>query len=95
MIPLAAVRGRLALPAAAVGGSRRPTQTSPTLPQRPSPHPAQTIPTRGTANAPAGTLSEAQAEPTEAKDFDEMPGPASLPFIGTLYKYLPFGKSSP
>lgn len=29
----------------------------------------------------------------EPKPFEEIPGPRSLPLIGTLYKYLPFGKS--
>jgi len=32
-------------------------------------------------------------ETTAAKEFNEIPGPTSLPLVGTLYQYLPiFGK---
>lgn len=34
-------------------------------------------------------------EENEPKPFEDIPGPRSLPIIGTLYKYLPFiGKNS-
>ena len=34
-----------------------------------------------------------KAESTQVKPFEAIPGPRSLPYIGTLYKYLPFGEN--
>lgn len=35
---------------------------------------------------------QSTAAAVSAKDFKEIPGPLSLPFIGTLYKYMPLSK---
>jgi hypothetical protein len=32
------------------------------------------------------------ADVGEIKDFESIPGPVSLPVIGTIYKYIPFCK---
>lgn len=48
---------------------------------------------RGTINilcARSCTINPCRSETIEAKPFEDIPGPRSLPVIGTLYKYLPF-----
>ena len=39
------------------------------------------------------SMSMSKAESMQVKPFEAIPGPRSLPYIGTLYKYLPFGEN--
>lgn len=36
------------------------------------------------------STDQSHIDRNEPKPFEEIPGPRSLPIIGTLYKYLPF-----
>ena len=48
------------------------------------------IQARGCETGPTATKDSENMGPSRVKAFEEIPGPRSLPYIGTLYKYLPF-----